>query len=128
MATFLHRVGRWAFRQRGTVVLVWLAVTAAAVFGAVSAPAAPDDSSAMPGIESQQAFDLINERFPGSAADGAQARIVFVAEDGRQVTSAGSRAAIDQFVSSAANGPQVAQANSPFATDSVSEDGFTAYA
>ncbi|WPB95744.1 MMPL family transporter [Streptomyces malaysiensis] len=82
----------------------------------------------MPGIESQQAFDLINERFPGSAADGAQARIVFVAEDGRQVTSAGSRAAIDQFVSSAANGPQVAQATSPFATDAVSKDGFTAYA
>ncbi|WP_448331480.1 MMPL family transporter [Streptomyces sp. DSM 41534] len=128
MATFLHRVGRWAFRQRGTVVLVWLAVTAAAVFGALSAPAAPDDSSSMPGIESQQAFDLINERFPGSAADGAQARIVFVAEDGRQVTSAGSRAAIDQFVSSAANGPQVAQATSPFATDAVSKDGFTAYA
>ncbi|MEU7370563.1 MMPL family transporter [Streptomyces hygroscopicus] len=128
MATFLHRAARWAFRKRRTVVLVWLAVTAAAVVGAVNAPAAPEESSSMPGIESQQAFDLINERFPGAAADGAQARIVFVAKDGQQVTSAGNRAAIDQLVDAATKGPQVAQATSPFTTDAVSTDGTTAYA
>jgi RND superfamily putative drug exporter len=38
----------------------------------------------MPGIESQKAYDLMQERFPSAAADGATARVVFVASDGQQ--------------------------------------------
>ncbi|MFJ2241076.1 MMPL family transporter [Streptomyces sp. NPDC087859] len=128
MATFLHRVGRWAFRRRRTVVLVWVAVLAAVFLGASSASEAPEDSSSLPGIESQQAFDLINERFPGAEADGAQARIVFVAEHGQQVTSAAGRSAIDGLVEAVADGPQVADAASPFEANAVSKDKSTAYA
>ncbi|MFI1412606.1 MMPL family transporter [Streptomyces sp. NPDC020707] len=128
MATFLHRVGRWAFRRRGTVVLAWVAVLAAVFLGASSASEASEDSSSLPGIESQQAFDLINERFPGAEADGAEARIVFVAEHGRQVTSAAGRSAITELVQAVADGPQVADAASPFDTNAVSKDKSTAYA
>ncbi|MGW4028640.1 MMPL family transporter [Streptomyces sp. NPDC004838] len=128
MATFLHRVGRWAFRRRRTVLLVWVAVLAAVFLAAANAPEAPDESSSLPGIESQEAFDLLNERFPGAEADGAEARIVFVAQSGQQVTAAPNRAAIDELVTTAAKGPQVAEATSPFESDAVSEDGSTAYA
>ncbi|WP_037854318.1 MMPL family transporter [Streptomyces sp. NRRL F-2799] len=128
MATFLHRVGRWAFRRRRTVVLAWVAVLAAVFLGASSASEASEDSSSLPGIESQQAFDLINERFPGAEADGAEARIVFVAEHGRQVTSAAGRSAIGELVTAVADGPQVADAASPFDTHAVSKDKSTAYA
>ena len=128
MATFLHRVGRWAFRRRRLVVLAWVAVLAAVFLGASSASEAPDDSSSMPGIESQQAFDLINERFPGAEADGAQARIVFVAEHGQHVTAGANRAAIGKLVAAVADGPQVANATSPFGTNAVSKDQSTAYA
>ncbi|MFF1324707.1 MULTISPECIES: MMPL family transporter [Streptomyces] len=128
MATFLHRVGRWAFRRRRTVVLVWVAVLAAVFIGASSASEASEESSSLPGIESQQAFDLINERFPGAEADGAEARIVFVAERGRQVTSAASRSAIGELVEAVADGPQVADAASPFDANAVSKDKSTAYA
>ncbi|MDQ1033398.1 RND superfamily putative drug exporter [Streptomyces umbrinus] len=128
MATFLHRVGRWAFRRRRTVVLVWVAVLAAVFLGASSASEASEDSSSLPGIESQQAFDLINERFPGAEADGAEARIVFVAERGQQVTSAASRSAIGELVEAVADGPQVADAASPFDANAVSKDKSTAYA
>ncbi|MFH8467232.1 MMPL family transporter [Streptomyces sp. NPDC017991] len=128
MATFLHRVGRWAFRRRGTVVLAWAAVLAAVFLGASSASEASEDSSSLPGIESQQAFDLINERFPGAEADGAEARIVFVAEHGRQVTSAAGRSAIGELVTAVAGGPQVADAAGPFDTNAVSKDKSTAYA
>ncbi|MEE1831084.1 MMPL family transporter [Streptomyces sp. SP17KL33] len=128
MATFLHRVGRWAFRRRRTVVLAWVAVLAASFLGASSASEASEDSSSLPGIESQQAFDLINERFPGAEADGAQARIVFVAEHGRQVTSAAGRSAIGELVTAVADGPQVADAAGPFDTNAVSKDRSTAYA
>jgi RND superfamily putative drug exporter len=128
MATFLHRVGQWSFRRRRAVLLIWLAVVAAVSIGAVSASEAPKDSASMPGIESQEAFDLVGERFPGAAADGAQARVVFVAEPGQTVTSDANRAAIDQLVTTAAKGPQVAEATSPFEADAVSKDGSTAYA
>ncbi|WP_189111308.1 MMPL family transporter [Streptomyces camponoticapitis] len=128
MATFLHRVGRWSFRRRRTVVLAWVAVLAAVFLGASSASEASEDSSSLPGIESQQAFDLINERFPGAEADGAEARIVFVAEHGQQVTSAAGRSAIGELVTAVADGPQVADAASPFDTNAVSKDKSTAYA
>lgn len=128
MATFLHRVGRWAFRRRRIVVLAWVAVLAAVFLGASSASEAPDDSSSMPGIESQQAFDLINQRFPGAEADGAQARIVFVAEHGQHVTAAANRSAIGKLVAEVADGSQVAGATSPFDTNAVSKNKSTAYA
>ncbi|MFK4540542.1 putative membrane protein YdfJ with MMPL/SSD domain [Streptomyces tendae] len=128
MATFLHRVAHWAFRRRRTVVLAWVAVLAAVFLGAVNSSEAPEDSASLPGIESQQAFDLLDERFPGTEADGAQARVVFVAEDGQRVTSTASRSAIDTLVDQVADGPQVAEATSPFDARAVSEDASTAYA
>ncbi|MEV8331152.1 MMPL family transporter [Streptomyces niveus] len=129
MATFLYRLGRGAFRWRWSVVLLWFAALVAAGFGAVSAPAADDSgTSFMPGIEAQKAYDLIGERFPGADANGANARIVFVAPDGEKVTATDTRAVIDDFVAETGRGSQVASAVSPFAADAVSEDGSTAYA
>ncbi|MFF4709267.1 MMPL family transporter [Streptomyces sp. NPDC001297] len=129
MATFLYRLGRLAFRWRWRFALLWAVVLAAVGAVAVMAPAAPDDSSAMSGIEAQQAYDLIQQRFPGSAADGASARIVFVAPHGQKVTAGANKKAITDFVREATgSSPQVSSAVSPFAADTVSNDGSTAYA
>ncbi|WP_158104693.1 MMPL family transporter [Streptomyces milbemycinicus] len=128
MATFLYRLGRLAFRRRWRVALLWVAVLAAVGFGAVQAPAAPDEGSSMPGIESQKAFDLMEQRFPGAKADGASARIVFVAPDGQKITAAGNRAVIEKAVGEAADGTQVAGAVGPFQAKAVSKDASTAYA
>ena len=127
MATFLYRLGRLAFRRRWYVALVWAAVLAAVGVGAATAPAAPDEASSMSGIESQKAFDLLEQRFPGSTADGAGARVVFVAPDGQKVTATDSRAAIDRFVTEAADGSQVSGAVNPFQAKAVSKDATTAY-
>lgn len=128
MATFLYRLGRFAFRRRLPVALLWAAVLAAAFLGATSAGDPPDDSSSMPGIEAQSAYDLIDERFPGAAADGADARVVFVAPEGGKVTAGPARAAVDAFVADAAGAPQVAAVENPFDGQGVSDDGTTAYA
>ncbi|MEW2401164.1 MMPL family transporter [Streptomyces sp. NPDC046862] len=127
MAAFLYRLGRLAFRRRWYVALLWVAVLAAVGLGAVKAPSAPDDGFSMPGIESQRAFDLLEQRFPGSAADGASTRVVFVAPDGQKVTAAGHRAAIERFVDEASQGSQVAAAADPFQARAVSKDASTAY-
>jgi RND superfamily putative drug exporter len=128
VATFLYRVGRLAFRRRWYVALVWAAVLAAVGLGALKAPGAADEGFSMPGIESQKAFDLMDERFPGATADGATARVVFVAPNGQKVTAADHKKAVEDTVAGLADGSQVATAVNPFQAKAVSKDGTTAYA
>jgi RND superfamily putative drug exporter len=128
VATFLYRVGRLAFRRRWYVALVWAAVLAAVGLGALKAPSAADEGFSMPGIESQKAFDLMEQRFPGATADGATARVVFVAPNGQKVTAADHRKAVEDTVAGLADGSQVASAVDPFQAKAVSKDGTTAYA
>ncbi|WP_063729366.1 MMPL family transporter [Streptomyces sp. RTd22] len=128
MATFLYQVGRLAFRRRWYVALVWAAVLAAVGLGALKAPGASDEEFSMPGIESQKAFDLMEQRFPGATADGATARVVFVAPSGEKVTATENKQTVEKAVADLAGGTQVASAVDPFRAKAVSKDGTTAYA
>ncbi|MEU4486104.1 MMPL family transporter [Streptomyces purpurascens] len=128
MATFLYRVGRLAFRRRWYVALVWAAVLAAVGLGALKAPGAVDEEFSMPGIESQKAFDLMEQRFPGATADGATARVVFIAPGGGKVTAAENKEAIEKAVTGLGDGTQVASAVDPFQAKTISKDGTTAFA
>ncbi|MFF0633599.1 MMPL family transporter [Nocardia sp. NPDC004151] len=128
MAKFLYRVGRLAFEKRRLVVLLWVGLMAALVAGAASAPPAPPDTFSIPGTESQQAFDLLGERFPGTKSDGAQARIVFVAPEGQQIGSDANKAVVERIVADVSGGTQVKGVLDPFQTGAVSESGTTAYA
>lgn len=128
VATFLYRLGRTAFRRRWSVLLVWVALLLAVGAGAATAPAAEEDGSFMPGIEAQSAFDLIEQRFPGSNSEGVDARIVFVAPDGQKITAADHRVVIDELVAEVGGGAQVDRVVSPFRANAVSEDASTAYA
>ncbi|WP_119293489.1 MMPL family transporter [Streptomyces sp. YIM 130001] len=128
MATFLYRLGRRAFRRRGLVALLWVALLVGAGAAASTAPAPPDDSFAMPGTESQKAFDLLDERFPAASAEGAQARVVIRAPDGEKISGADGKAEVDGLVTALGDSPQVAGVADPFKADAVSKDGTTAYA
>lgn len=128
MATLLARLGRFAFRRRGPVLFVWLAILAGAVFAGVTAPSAPADDFSMPGTESQQTFDLMQERFPGLTADAGGATVVFVAPEGGDVTAAPFKAAIGSAVQQLGTGGQVANVADPFQADAVSADRSAAYA
>ncbi|MFC8511783.1 MMPL family transporter [Streptomyces sp. NPDC057257] len=128
MANLLYRVGRMAFRRRWYVALVWAAVLAAVGLGALKAPAAADEGFSMPGIEAQKAFDLMDQRFPGATADGATARVVFIAPSGEKVTVVANKRAIENTVAELGDGKQVASAVDPFQAKAVSKDGSTAYA
>jgi RND superfamily putative drug exporter len=121
-------VGRLAFRRRWYVALVWAAVLAAVGLGSLRAPAAGDEGFSMPGIESQKAFDLMEQRFPGATADSATARVVFIAPTGEKITAAGNRKAVEKTVAELGDGPQVASAVDPFRAQTVGKDGRTAFA
>ncbi|MGW7070945.1 MMPL family transporter [Streptomyces sp. NPDC054855] len=129
MATFLYKLGRLAFRRRHFVALIWVALLTLAGVGAASAPTAASSSFSIPGTEAQKAFDLLEERVPEASADGASARVVFKAPDGEKVTDAANKAEIEKTVTALKSGSdEVARADSPFRTKTVSKDGSTAYA
>lgn len=128
MATFLYRLGRFAFRRRHFVALFWVALLALAGVGAAGAPAAGNSSFSIPGTEAQKAFDLLEERFPGSSADGATARVVFKAPDGEKMTDAGNKATVQDTVDALAGGSEVARVTDPYQGGGVSENGSIAYA
>ncbi|MFD4260359.1 MMPL family transporter [Streptomyces sp. NPDC058534] len=128
MATFLYRLGRRAFRRRGLVALLWVAILVGAGVAASTAPAPPEDSFSMPGTESQKAFDLLDEQFPAASAEGATARVVIRAPDGGKISGPAGKAQVGELVAALGDGPQVASVDDPFKADAVSEDGTTAYA
>ena len=67
MATYLYRLGGWAFRRRRLVVALWglalaLVIGAAATFGGQTS-----NKFEVPGTESQQAQDLLAQKFPAAS-------------------------------------------------------------
>ncbi|MGP9020351.1 MMPL family transporter [Streptomyces sp. BR1] len=128
MATFLYRLGRFAFRRRRYVALVWVALLFLAGFGAASASTPSASSFSMPGTEAQKAFDLLEKRFPGGSADGATARIVFKAPSGKTMNDAAEKAQVDKVVADLPKeSKQVASVTDPYKANAVSKDGSTAY-
>nr|WP_202439605.1 MMPL family transporter [Streptomyces sp. SID8356] len=108
--------------------MIWVALLALAGFGAASASTAASSSFSIPGTEAQRAFDLLEQRFPGSNADGATARVVFKAPEGEKVTDAENKGEITGIVKELQSGSdQVAGVADPFEAQAVSEDGSTAY-
>ncbi|MFD4015745.1 MMPL family transporter [Streptomyces sindenensis] len=128
MATFLYKLGRLTFRRRGFVALIWVALLAVGILGAATASTATSSSFSIPGTEAQRAFDLLEERNPGSSADGATARVVFKAPEGEKVTDAENKREITGIVKELRSGSQqIAKVDDPFEAQAVSQNGSTAY-
>jgi RND superfamily putative drug exporter len=127
VATYLYKLGRFAFRRRHFVALFWVALLTLAGVGAASAPAAGSSSFSIPGTEAQKAFDLLEQRFPGMSADGATGRVVFKAPAGEKMTDAGNKAAVEKTVKELSDGSEVVSVADPYKANAVSKDGTIAY-
>ncbi|MFJ6012769.1 MMPL family transporter [Streptomyces sp. NPDC092952] len=128
MATFLYRIGRFAFRRRWYVALSWVMLLALAGFGAATASTPTSSSFSIPGTEAQRAFDLLEQRFPGASADGATARVVFKAPEGEKMADPANKAAVNKTVAELKSGSdQVASVSDPYTANAVSKNGSTAY-
>ena len=123
MASFLYRLGRFAFRRRWLVTGLWLAVLALTLTGAANLSGKSSDSFSIPGTLSQQAIDLLGERFPQAAAGGATARVVFAAPTGQTIGDTGHKAAIERAVAELRQAPQVASVTDPFTAGAVNQAG-----
>ncbi|MFB7412940.1 MMPL family transporter [Streptomyces sp. NPDC056202] len=130
MATFLSKLGRLAFRRKGVTLLLWLLVFVGMGVAASSAPAPPADTFSMPGTESQEAFDLLTEKFPDASVDGATAQVVVRAPAGTKITTPATRTEVERLVTELeVSSPQVVGVADPYESPavSISEDGTTAY-
>ncbi|MFF2511604.1 MMPL family transporter [Streptomyces sp. NPDC058086] len=127
MATFLYKLGRFAFRRRHFVALIWVALLTLAGVGAASAPTAGASSFSIPGTEAQKAFDLLEQRFPGMSADGATARMVFKAPAGEKMGDKANKATVERTVKALGDGSEVTSVSDPFKSHAVSKNGSVAY-
>ena len=127
MATLLYRIGRFAFRKAWYVVSAWVLILAALVGGGLALGGQTQESFTIPGTESQQTIDTLENLFPSAA--GAAATIVIVAPDGASVNDADVTQEITTVSDDLADLDQVAAVISPYseyATNAISDDGTTA--
>jgi putative drug exporter of the RND superfamily len=128
MATLLDRIARGASRnwRRSLAIAAVAMVALGALAGTVGGQFT--DEFSVPGAESQQAADLLEDRFPAAANEGAT--VVFDAEDG-SVRDGDRRQAIAEARSEISELPEVTSVSDPFAgrgSGQISEDGSVALA
>nr|WP_277605434.1 MMPL family transporter [Glycomyces sp. L485] len=103
--------------MRWLVLAVWILIVGGVGAAAATLQQETDPEFRLPGTESQEAFDLLEERFPDQSADGATAQIVFASEDGGPLTDGDEAATIVEAVEVMRESPQVSNVTGPFDTD-----------
>jgi RND superfamily putative drug exporter len=116
MTSLLSRIASFVGRRPRIATLVVLLGITAVIGGAVAVGGSFKDDFTVPGIESQKAQDLLEQRFP--AQSGTQATVVFSAKDDLD------RSAVDTALATIAKQPHVVSVDDP----RVSDDGRVAYA
>ena len=126
MSNGLYRLGRWIAAHHRLVLVAWVvAVLGLVGLNRVAGGDAVDDFR-VPGVESQAAVDLLEQRFPERA--GATAMVVFHVDDGT-VNDPATAAAIDATITEVASLEHVLAVTDPLAGPrAISPDGSTAFA
>jgi RND superfamily putative drug exporter len=123
----MRRFATWTTGHRKTVIVGW--ILALIGFGMLAGSVGSDFSEEfkLPASDSQEAFDLLESRFPAQSGDTAT--IVYKAEDG--VDSAAVKREMEGVFATVAKIPHVSEVSSPYeggGTAAVSDDGKIAYA
>ncbi|MFI1193399.1 MMPL family transporter [Micromonospora sp. NPDC020750] len=121
MATLLYRLGRASLRRRRLVAVVWLVVLVGLGLAAATLRGPTASNFTMPGTESQQAIDLLSERFP--EASGATGTIALKAPADGQLATPEGQALVKQVTQEAATLPGVVGAVDPYQAQAISPDG-----
>jgi RND superfamily putative drug exporter len=114
VSSLLYSVGRWAYRARALVVIIWIALLALLGGGALLLNQGTDNSFSIPGTESQEALDTLSRTFP--QASGTTAQIVVVAPEGATVDDADVKQPVEDAVTALKDVDGVSGVNSPYST------------
>jgi len=81
LARFLHGLGRAAARRHWLVLALWAVLIAGAIVGARASGGETVDVFSIPGSQSEESEDLLDEKFPAQVGDSAN--VVFVTGEDR---------------------------------------------
>ncbi|MFD8976991.1 MMPL family transporter [Streptomyces sp. NPDC059593] len=125
MASRLYAWARWMIRRRRWVIATWIVLLT--VIGGLAATLHGERTTefSVPGVEAQQAQDLLKEKFPPAA--GGVVRIVVAAPEGKTVTDPAQQQALSAALRKAASVPGVITVTQPTSTGTVSADRTIAY-
>ncbi|MGE2732784.1 MMPL family transporter [Mycolicibacterium vaccae] len=121
MSRYLFALGGFSFRRRWLVLGTWLAVLVGVALAFVGFRGEPSDNFVIPGTESQQAIEQLQQKVP--AFGGAQTQLTFAAPPGRTITDPAFTATLDRAVGQLNTLPDVAAAAGPGQTRQISPDG-----
>ena len=117
MTPLLYGLGGVCVRRRWIVLATWLVIFAALAVAARSVGPELNDNLTLPGTDSQQAADLLSDRFP-SQANGTNP-VVLTAPSGAKLTDAKYKKPIDDTVAAFKKDPDVRSATSPLASKDI---------
>jgi RND superfamily putative drug exporter len=124
VSSVLYALGRWSYRSRRLVLVLWLAVLALVGGGALAFNQGTENTFSIPGTESQEALDSLSHTFP--QVSGTSAQIVVVAPDGESVEQPAIETAVADAVAAMEGLDRVSAASDPFGelvSGAVAEDG-----
>ncbi|MEE2031666.1 MMPL family transporter [Rhodococcus chondri] len=100
MATYLYRIGKFAYRRKGAVLSFWIAVLVLFGVGAATLSGPTTDSFTLPGTPAQQTQDLMAERFPAAEdpMSALSARYVFQAPEGQTLDDPTNQEAVEEVL------------------------------
>ena len=92
MAKHLYRLGGWAFERKKTVLALWAMVLVGVIASAMAFGGSTNDKFTVPGTESQDAQELLEQKYP--EASGTYASVVFAAPAGETLNDPENKAAV----------------------------------
>ncbi|MBA3728328.1 MAG: MMPL family transporter [Actinobacteria bacterium] len=123
----LERLARWCYRHRWRTTILWVAALASSIALMNAAGGEYTTDFSLPGSESQEAFDLLEEKFP--ARSGDVATIAFKADAG--VADPGVRQTMEGVFAEVVQLDHVVEVTSPYSeqgAQQLSPDGLIAFA
>ncbi|HEX9467663.1 MAG TPA: MMPL family transporter, partial [Acidimicrobiia bacterium] len=110
MSALLDRLGRASARNHRLVIAAWMLAAVAVVVLAAGLDGTTSDNFRIPGTQSQEALDLLVQRFPTQAGDSAT--VVFEAKSGIRAGSV--KPAIATSIATLEKIPHVSNVADPF--------------
>jgi len=107
----LEKLGRFMARHHWPVIGVWVVLLVGVGAFAAGHTGTAVDEFAIPGAQSQQALDLLEQDFPGAA--GTNATVVYETPTGQTLTDAANAAAIGATVAELQKLPNVSTVSNP---------------
>jgi RND superfamily putative drug exporter len=122
MSSILYRIGHGAARRPWRVIAAWLVVAVALIAASASFGRDLDDSFEVPGVDSQQAVELLSAA--GSDSAGLTARVVVTPLDPfASLDTAVARVEVARVRSDLTALPNVLAVSDPYTAEGLSDDG-----